>query len=126
MQLEREALPRTGGESEDRPEAQRVRMHEPLCCERVEVEMGEYLEGGLPRPLHLRIDSHVTVCVECWVEVQKFRYTIASTADLPRLTMPPELKERIIHARRTIEESPGATCRSGGSFEHRRRPPSAH
>jgi anti-sigma factor RsiW len=73
-------------------------MYEPLCCERVEVSMGEYLEATLPRPLRLRVESHLTVCVDCWKELQKYRCTIACLAVLPRNPMPPDLKDRILAA----------------------------
>lgn len=76
------------------------KMHEPLCCERVEVLMGEYLDGALPRPLLLRVESHLVVCLDCWREVQKFRHTIACLATLSRRPMPALLKSRIITAAR--------------------------
>lgn len=75
-------------------------MCEPLCCERVETMMGDYLDGALSRSLLLRIESHLVVCQDCWRETQRFRYTIACLAALPRRTMPSLLKSRILAAAR--------------------------
>ena len=71
-------------------------MHQPLCCERVEILLGDYLEGALAWPLHLRMESHLVVCVECWREVQKLRCVIACLSDLPRPVMPADVKESVL------------------------------
>ena len=76
-------------------------MCEPLCCDRVEVMMGDYLDGALSRPLLLRIESHLVVCLDCWREMQRFRHAIACLAALPRRTMPALLKSRLIAAARS-------------------------
>ena len=73
-------------------------MYEPLCCERVEILLGDFLEGALSWPLHLRVESHLVVCVECWREVQKMRCVIACLSELPRIGMPAELKEVVLAA----------------------------
>lgn len=73
-------------------------MHEPLCCEGVELSMGEYLEGVLPRALRLRVESHLSVCVDCWREIQMLRHTITCLSVLPRRPMPAPLKHRIVAA----------------------------
>lgn len=85
----------------------RSRMHQPLCCERVEVLMGDYLEGEVPRHLLLRIESHLAVCPECWSEVQALRHTITTMGDIPREPAPPHLRSTILAAaRRAIRGSP--------------------
>lgn len=74
----------------------RKRMHGPLCCERIEVGLAEYLEGRLPESLNLRFESHLRTCVECWRDLQRIRDTLAYLAVLPRQPMPESMKERLV------------------------------
>jgi len=76
-------------------------MYEPLCCERVEVELGSYLEDTLPRRLHLRVESHLAACPDCWSEVQHLRLTVTCLAEIPRRPMPAPLKNSLLRAVRS-------------------------
>lgn len=81
-----------------RATTRRSRMHPPLCCERVEILMEEYLENDLPRPLHDQVYSHVRACVECWSSVQQLRDTVTYLSSVPRLRSPRSLRHRLIAA----------------------------
>lgn len=75
-----------------------TRMHAPLCCERIEIGLEEYLEGDLPRPLALRFESHLRVCVDCWRDLDRIRTIVTCLGDLPRHPMPLAMKEVLLSA----------------------------
>ena len=81
-------------------------MYEPLCCERVEVELGHYLEDTLPRNLRLRVESHLAACPDCWREVQHLRLTVTCLGEVPRRSVPAPLKNSLLHAVRSTAPSP--------------------
>lgn len=83
-------------------------MYEPLCCERVEVELGHYLEDNLPSNLRLRVESHLAACPECWREVQHLRLTVTCLGEVPRRSVPTPLKNSLLRAvRSTAPSTPG-------------------
>ncbi|HEX6927204.1 MAG TPA: zf-HC2 domain-containing protein [Longimicrobiaceae bacterium] len=88
-------------------------MIEPLCCERVEIALGDYLEGDLPPQLRMRVESHLAACPECWREVQKLRHTVTYLADLPRRRMPQYLKESLLRAHRNDRSTRSLQVGSG-------------
>lgn len=81
-------------------------MHPPLCCERVEILMGEYLEQDLPRPLLTQVYSHLRACVECWTSLQRMRDTVTYLSAVLPLRPPAATRYRLATAVRARIATP--------------------
>jgi anti-sigma factor RsiW len=73
-------------------------MHGPLCCERIEVGMSDYLENVLDPPDRIRFESHLAVCVECWRDVQSLRQVAILLAGLEPPGIPDRMKVTLSEA----------------------------
>ena len=57
--------------------------------------LSAYLDGELTQEERIKIDSHLTACRDCRLELESLRYMKRKLSLAPRRTMPPELIAQI-------------------------------
>ena len=69
--------------------------HEIECRQIAEL-LGDYMEGTLPRSTRDLIDFHIDGCPPCVAFLNTYRGTVDAARKLPEVTIPPELKKRLL------------------------------
>jgi anti-sigma factor (TIGR02949 family) len=70
------------------------------CQEMIEV-ITNYLDGAMPPDERQRFERHLSYCAGCSTYVDQMRETIRQTGTVPRESLPPALRERIVAQFRT-------------------------
>jgi len=65
-------------------------------CRQIAELLGDYLDGSLPRETRELIDFHIDGCAPCVAFLNTYRGTVDAARKLPDVTIPPELKKRIL------------------------------
>jgi anti-sigma factor RsiW len=65
-------------------------------CRQIAELLGDYLDGSLPRETRELIDFHIDGCAPCVAFLNTYRGTVDAARKLPEVTMPPELKKRLL------------------------------
>lgn len=65
-------------------------------CRRIAELLGEYLEGTLPKHTAELLEWHIDGCPPCVAFVNTYRGTVNATRALRDVTIPPELKSRLL------------------------------
>jgi len=65
-------------------------------CRQIAELLGDYLDGSLPRETRELIDFHIDGCAPCVAFLNTYRGTVDAARLLPDVTMPPELKKRLL------------------------------
>ena len=65
-------------------------------CRQIAELLGDYLDGSLPRETRELIDFHIDGCAPCVAFLNTYRGTVDATRRLPDVTIPPELKKRLL------------------------------
>ena len=67
-----------------------------LECRQIAELLGDYLDGSLPRETRELIDFHIDGCAPCVAFLNTYRGTVDAARKLPEVSMPPELKKRLL------------------------------
>ncbi len=65
-------------------------------CRQIAELLGDYLDGSLPRETRELIDFHIDGCAPCVAFLNTYRGTVDVARKLPEVTIPPELKKRLL------------------------------
>jgi hypothetical protein len=65
-------------------------------CRQIAELLGDYLDGSLPRETRELIDFHIDGCAPCVAFLNTYRGTVDVARKLPDITIPPELKKRLL------------------------------
>lgn len=65
------------------------------CSECVDL-LADYVDGALPREQADRLESHLASCPPCVAFVKTYKGTVDAAARLRQMTLPPELRDRLI------------------------------
>jgi hypothetical protein len=65
-------------------------------CRQIAELLGDYLDGSLPRATRELIDFHIDGCAPCVAFLNTYRGTVDAARKLPEITIPPELKKRLL------------------------------
>jgi anti-sigma factor RsiW len=65
-------------------------------CRQIAELLGDYLDGSLPRETRELIDFHIDGCAPCVAFLNTYRGTVDAARKLPDVTIPPELKKRLL------------------------------
>jgi hypothetical protein len=74
-----------------------------LQCRRIAELLGDYLEGTLPKRTAELLESHIDGCAPCVAFINTYRGTVNATRTLQDVTIPPELKTRVL---RVLQNKP--------------------
>jgi Putative zinc-finger len=72
-------------------------------CRRIAELLGDYLEGTLPKRTAELLEWHIDGCAPCVAFINTYRGTVNATRMLRDVTMPPELKTRLL---RVLQNKP--------------------
>jgi hypothetical protein len=67
-----------------------------LECRQIAELLGEYLEGTLSKRKTELLEWHIDGCAPCVAFVNTYRGTVNATRGLRDVTIPPELKNRLL------------------------------
>jgi Putative zinc-finger len=65
-------------------------------CRQIAELLGDYLDGSLPPETRELIDFHIDGCAPCVAFLNTYRGTVDVARKLPDITIPPELKKRLL------------------------------
>ena len=65
------------------------------CSECVDL-LADYVDGALPREQADRLEWHLASCPPCVAFVKTYKGTVDAAARLRQMTLPPELRDRLI------------------------------
>jgi anti-sigma factor RsiW len=74
-------------------------------CRRIAELLGDYLDGTLPKETFELIEWHIEGCAPCVTFVKTYRGTIDAAKKLREITIPPELKQRLLSVLRARQTS---------------------
>jgi hypothetical protein len=66
-----------------------------LNCNRVILEISNYIDGDLDAPLKLEIEQHLERCGDCMLVVSQTKLTIDIFCDSQHVELPPDVKIRL-------------------------------
>ena len=67
-----------------------------LECRRIAELLGDYLEGTLPKRMAELLEWHIDGCAPCVAFINTYRGTVNAARTLREVTIPPELKNRLL------------------------------
>lgn len=67
-----------------------------LECRKIAELLGDYLEGTLPKHTAELLEWHIDGCPPCVAFINTYRGTVNVTRALRDVTIPPELKSRLL------------------------------
>jgi anti-sigma factor RsiW len=65
-------------------------------CRQIAELLGDYLDGSLPRETRELIDFHIDGCAPCVAFLNTYKGTVDAARKLPEVSIPPELKKRLL------------------------------
>jgi hypothetical protein len=74
-------------------------------CRRIAELLGDYLEGTLPKRIADLLEWHIDGCAPCVAFVNTYRGTVNATRTLRDVTIPAELKKRLLTVLRSRGEA---------------------
>jgi anti-sigma factor RsiW len=74
-------------------------------CRRIAELLGDYLDGTLPKETRELLEWHIESCAPCVTFVKTYRGTIDAAKKLREMTIPPELKQRLLSVLRARQTS---------------------
>ncbi|HEY7366501.1 MAG TPA: anti-sigma factor [Methylomirabilota bacterium] len=75
-------------------------------CRQIAELLADYLDGSLPRRTAELLEWHIDGCAPCVAFLNTYRGTIRATRSLRDVSIPPELKQRVLTVLRTQPPSP--------------------
>jgi len=75
-----------------------------LECRQIAEILTEYLEGTLPKATRDLLEWHIEGCAPCVAFVNTYRGTVNATRALQDVTIPPELKSRLLRVLQSPSE----------------------
>ena len=72
-------------------------------CRQIAELLGDYFDGSLPKSTRELIEWHIDGCAPCVAFIKTYRGTVNATRMLRDVTMPPELKTRLL---RVLQNKP--------------------
>ena len=80
-------------------------MSDPVSieCRQIADLLGDYLDGSLPKRLSDLLEWHIEGCAPCVAFVNTYRGAVNATTKLRDVTIPPELKQRLLAVLRTTQ-----------------------
>ena len=67
-----------------------------LECRRIAELLGDYLEGTLSKRMAELLEWHIDGCAPCVAFINTYRGTVNAARTLREVTIPPELKNRLL------------------------------
>jgi hypothetical protein len=74
-----------------------------MDCRRIAELLGDYLEGTLPKRTTELLEWHIDGCAPCVAFVNTYRGTVDAMRSLRDVTIPDELKKRLLAVLRSRE-----------------------
>ena len=77
-------------------------MDDEVACRQVVELVTDYLEGTLPEPLRLAVETHLAECPHCVDYVEQMRSVAASLRDVPPENITPAARSELVSAFRSL------------------------
>lgn len=78
-----------------------------MNCNRVILEISNYIDGDLDAPLKVEIEQHLEHCGDCMLVVSQTKLTIEIFCDSQHVELPPDVKIRLHEALQRKILNPG-------------------